>query len=263
MSEMRAFGSVEDFLFEAPLYEKVTKPATEEELASITKQPIDGFCPYCGTLSMFSRRGKLLIPAEWQQQRGSFEISLTCARNEKHKLFFQVFIHKGGLEKIGQYPSYATVAQGYIKSHRKLLTKQDSEELTKAIGLAAHDAAIGAFTYVRRIFERLIRKCFDDNKSAEGWTEEQYKVRMEDRILLMKNHLPEFVVESRKLYGILSSGVHELTEEQCSSFFPVARESVLLILSENQRKKDEKTRKSALQAAIAHYEPAAPAARTP
>lgn len=262
MGEMRAFGSLEDFLFEAPLYEKLAKPLSEDELASIMRQPLDGYCPYCGSDSMFTRRGKLLAPVEWQQHRGSFEITLTCARNEKHRLFFEIFIHKGGLEKIGQYPSYATIAQGYIKSHRRLLSKQDNEELTKAVGLAAHDAAIGAFAYIRRIFERVIRKCFEDNKATEGWTEEQYKVRMEDRILLMKDHLPEFVVESRKLYSILSSGVHELTEEQCRTFFPVARESILLILSENQRKKDEKTRRSALQAAIAQYKPTVPPAST-
>jgi hypothetical protein len=107
---------------------------------------------------MFNRRGKLLVPVEWQQHRGSFETVLTCVRNEKHRLIFHVFIEKGSVQKIGQYPSYATVAQGYIKTHRKLLSKP-GEELTKAIGLAAHDAGIGAFTYIRRIFERLIRKC--------------------------------------------------------------------------------------------------------
>jgi hypothetical protein len=75
--------------------------------------------------------------------------------------------------------------------------------------------------------ERLIKKCFDENKAAEGWTEDQYKVRMEDRILLMKDHLPEFLVDNRKLYAILSLGVHELTEADCLSFFPVARDTML------------------------------------
>jgi hypothetical protein len=42
MSGMSAFGSLADFLFEAPMYEKVRLPGTEAELASIAKQPMDG-----------------------------------------------------------------------------------------------------------------------------------------------------------------------------------------------------------------------------
>jgi hypothetical protein len=253
MADRRPFISLEEFLFEAPLYEQVRLPGTEDELKSIEKQPMDGYCPECGERSMFLRRGKLLNRGDWGTARGSNDMTLQCVRNEKHFIYFHVLFVKWGLQKIGQYPSFATIAQGSVKEYRRLLSKEDGSELTKAIGLAAHDAGIGAFIYIRRIFERIIRKCFDEHKDAEGWTEDQYLVRMDDKILLMKDHLPDFLIQNRKLYKILSNGVHNLTETDCLAFFSVARESIMHILEEEKRKKDEKARRAALQMAIAEH----------
>lgn len=44
------------------------------------------------------------------------------------------------------------------------------------------------------------------------------------------------------LYGILSKGIHELTEEQCLTYFPVLKDCLYMILDqwEEMRKKEEK-----------------------
>jgi hypothetical protein len=74
----------------------------------------------------------------------------------------------------------------------------------------------GSYVYLRRIFERLIKGRFDEFKETEKWSEEDFlKVRMHERIELLKEHLPEFLVRNKKVYSILSLGVHELDEKVC------------------------------------------------
>ena len=50
---------------------------------------------------------------------------------------------------------------------------------------------------------------------------------------MLKQHLPEFLVENRKLYGIMSVGVHTLSEAECLAAFPVVRIGIDLILDEH------------------------------
>jgi hypothetical protein len=65
---------------------------------------------------------------------------------------------------------------------------------------------------------------------------------MDEKIELLKLHLPEFLVQNRKLYGILSKGVHELSERECLEYFDSVKVGVELILDEKleQHKKQQK-----------------------
>jgi hypothetical protein len=56
---------------------------------------------------------------------------------------------------------------------------------------------------------------------------------MDDKIAVLKQHLPKFLVENRSLYGIMSVGVHTLSEEKCLAAFPVVRVAIELILDEH------------------------------
>jgi hypothetical protein len=162
------------------------------------------------------------------------------------------------VEKCGQFPSYATIEQGSVKSLRKLIPGDDGAELARAIGLASHGVGIGSFVYVRRIFERVIKRKFDELQTTEGWPPEALDgKRMDQRIQLMKDHLPDFLVRNNKLYGILSLGIHELNEEDCLSFFPIAYSSIKFILDEDRRKREEKNERIEIESAIAGYKPPA------
>jgi hypothetical protein len=112
--------------------------------------------------------------------------------------------------------------------------------LYKAIGLAAHGEGIGSFVYLRRVFERLIRSRFDQYKAEEGWTDEDFKLRMDEKIALLKAHLPSFLVEIREIYSIFSKGIHELDNEDCLQFFEVGRRAILIVL-EDDLKRSERT----------------------
>ena len=117
---------------------------------------------------------------------------------------------------MGQDPSLADIANDASKTYRSVLSEEDSRELHKAIGLAAHGVGIGSFVYLRRIFERLIQARFETFKNEEGWVEFDFeKLRMPERIEFLSAHLPSFLVENRKIYSILSLGLHELSEESC------------------------------------------------
>jgi hypothetical protein len=120
--------------------------------------------------------------------------------------------------------------------------------------LAAHGVGIGSFVYIRRIFERLIVGRFKEAKDAEGWTDEQFaKLRMAERIELLKDHLPPFLVANKKLYSIVSRGIHSLGENECLQFFEVLRASCAIILDEDKRKKEELAMKNNLEKAIQKY----------
>jgi hypothetical protein len=67
-----------------------------------------------------------------------------------------------------------------------------------------------------------------------GWDEAAYCAAyfMEKKIEFLHDHLPVFLVQNRKLYNILSAGIHELTEAQCAEGYELARLGITLIVEE-------------------------------
>jgi hypothetical protein len=59
---------------------------------------------------------------------------------------------------------------------------------------------------------------------------------------MLSSYLPSALTSNTVLYGILSKGIHELTEEQCLTYFPVLKDCLYMILDqwEEMRKKEEK-----------------------
>lgn len=104
---------------------------------------------------------------------------------------------------------------------------------------------------MRRIFEALIEKARQAAASVPGWDESAFaNARMDDKIVILKQHLPEFLVENRSLYGIMSSGVHTLSEAECLAAFPVVRVGIDLILDEQLEKHAREEKIAAAKKAI-------------
>jgi hypothetical protein len=181
-------------------------------------------------------------------------VEFQCALKEEHKIYLFVNVAGGEVEKCGQRPSYASLVQAQDAELTKLLSKDDRREYNKAIGLAAHDAGIGAYTYLRRIFERLISSRFHEHQAAKNWKDEDFKkLRMNEKIAFLKEFLPELLVKNSAAYSILSEGLHTLSEEQCLNFFPVLRDGVLLVLEQDRELKERANRESAFTKAISAY----------
>lgn len=128
-------------------------------------------------------------------------------------------------------------------------------EFYKAIGLAAHGEGIASFVYLRRVFERLIRSRYDEFKGQEGWQDEEfYRLRMEEKVQLLRGHLPEYLIQIRKIYSIFSLGVHELKDDDCLRFFEIGKRSIIVILEEDMKKKEELAARDSLAKAVAEYD---------
>jgi hypothetical protein len=248
----------ERLFFRTPLYSD--SPITDAQVKQLFVEDLklDGYCPSCGEKRTFRRSFSSMKASDYQSFAVDSEIrnddlALRCTRYD-HRILFHCRIDKGRIQKIGQYPSFADIAIDESKSYSRLLSKSDAAEFHKALGLAAHDVGIGSYVYLRRIFERLIQKRFDEFKTSENWSDEDFKkLRMAERIEFLQGHLPSFLVRNAKLYSILSVGVHELDEKQCLAFFDVLKQSTIVILEEDRLKKEEIERQKKLEKQIAAF----------
>lgn len=76
------------------------------------------------------------------------------------------------------------------------------------------------------------------------------QARVAERIKMLEGYLPDILVKNTTIYGILSKGIHELSEEECRKYFPVVKECIYQILgmweSERRKQADEDALSKAL-----------------
>lgn len=263
MADLKQLNDLTDFVMNAPLYAEylVNAPGDMEPLFRGPLLRIDGHCPGCGKETTYFR-STAMHDSTWNKgiYQKAFDNPIinstyNCSRNHTHQL--NVIYHVEGItriQKIGQLPSLASIAQDETRTYRSVLRGEASSEFHKAIGLAAHGVGIGSFVYLRRIFERLVIGRYESHKAEKEWTDEQfYSLRMGEKISFLKDYLPSFLVENRNIYGILSRGIHELSEKDCLSFFPVLKASIIYILEDDRRKLDDLKRRDEIAKALAQF----------
>lgn len=249
---------LQSWLFDTPLYAE-----TEIDFESIfwllcKDVRIDGHCPFCGRGAIFHRdSGQLDVDkTQYVFDYGTecLFLSFACGREKKHRLIFAVRIAEEKIQKIGQWPSLADIANDESRRFRSVIDQASAAELHRAIGLAAHGVGIGSFVYLRRVFERVVNDRFEQVKDSEGWDEADFtNKRMEEKIDVLKNHLPDFLVNNQRIYGILSKGIHELTEEECLKAFEFLKQSIFFILEEDEHKRQMLERRKSAEKAISAF----------
>ena len=230
---------------------------TEYDLASVSDEDyarlmygqgaIDAFCRGCNRSSVFNVEGLSYGFSEKLaevRKSGIVNVVAKCGRNknslspgcsqEIHICFYRNW---NTLTKIGQYPSKADLDFGGLDPvFSRELNKGFREELGKAIGLRAHGIGIDSFVYLRRIFERLRHEAHLEAQKDNLWDEAKESLynsgRMREKIQLLGSFLPNRLVTNAPLYGILSRGVHELSEEECLEYFDLVRNAILMILKQ-------------------------------
>jgi hypothetical protein len=244
---------VEDWLLKLPLYSPVELGDdiySAIEAIELFGETMDAFCPSCQQNATFAstistsaenikqeeqrniQRRQLGVYSQSAWKIPNFMKAIVCTR-AGHIVHFYFIHDENSIIKIGQYPSLADMATGDTSQFIKALGKERLHELNKAIGLAAHGVGIGAYVYLRRVFESLIEDAHQKAKLGQGWNEEGYQpARMKERVAMLKSWLPSFIVEHPQLYGILSLGVHELTEGECLKNFEALKSAILVIAEE-------------------------------
>lgn len=164
--------------------------------------------------------------------------SCVCAMDMTHSLDFVVEIIGNTMVKIGQYPAYADLEISELNNFKKVLSNNDLKELKRANGLYSNGIGAGSYVYLRRVFERLVESA--KNKAIqEGVNEDKFSgASIEQKIKELRSYLPDFLVNNKQIYGIISKGIHELSDDECLEYYPVMYGAILMILKEWKEKID-------------------------
>lgn len=218
-----------------------------------TSGSIDAYCPKCKKRSVFRIQSGSYPYSTEKQQITKFGLITVCAKctrethneitgrleNCEHKFYAIFKRYSNDLLKIGQYPSKADMDFGELDDSYKELPKNLRNELGTSIGLYAHGVGIGSFVYLRRIFENLVEEAHQKANHEQDWEEDKYiQSRMTEKIKLLSNYLPTRLVSSANLYGILSKGLHELSEDECRKHYSLVRQAIQLILKQKHEEKE-------------------------
>ena len=172
-----------------------------------------------------------------------------CSMNERHHLDYIVLTTDNSMKKIGQYPSVADMTFPELDAYKHVISKEDRKELGTAIGLFASGVGVGSYVYLRRILERLVYQAKET--AADAIDNEMFeRARVAEKIKMLEGYLPDILVKNTTIYGILSKGIHELSEQECRKYFPVVKECIYQILgmweSERRKQADEDALSKAL-----------------
>ena len=268
-------GKIEELLVNKGLYDSVDitvddldeieKCLTKDEYAGNT---IDCFCVHCATNRVFEYTNsevhedtgimrmsvfddgnpKVRHPKREEQFRRylnkRYAMTYRCTRDRQHFIIFDLITTDDKIIKVGQYPSVADLVIPEIAKYKPVLGTQ-YREFSKAIGLFAHGIGIGSFVYLRRIIENLVFDKYNEvSENLEISNTEFMRLKFDEKIEALKPYLPEVLVANKNIYGIVSKGIHELSEEECREMFPYIKAGIELILdsllAEKERKSKEK-----------------------
>lgn len=193
---------------------------------------------------------------------------LVCSLDKSHHVTAYYIIHKATdvckkqddseeyeklkyclvLEKIGQEPSMADLQMFDIEKYKKVLSSDSLRDFSMALGLHASGVGCGSLLYLRRIYETLIKNAQNKCSKLPEWNEEEYnKRRFNEKIEYLESLgekiIPDDLLDVKdKIYGWLSKGVHELSEQDSKELFPALKYSIELILDEQiaQKEKEDK-----------------------
>ena len=253
------FPSASELCVVWPLYKEYVVANTAKIINDLynfitSNDTIDTFCPWCGDQTViFGGKHELDVSIHnFTIKNRFFNKKFICSRKHHHDFVFYFRLHKRMLSKVGQSPSMADIEKGYIKKYRQVIDQKHYKELSRALGLASHGVGIGSFVYLRRIFEKLVEEARLKAAQKADWDDDAYqRSRMDEKIDLLRSYLPDFLVSERKIYSILSAGIHELNEDMCLQYFPVIKTGIELILDQTLAMNEQEKKMNSAKKEIA------------
>lgn len=235
--------SMENFFLDLPLFEKTfIKDDNFEEIYNFYKfnGAVNLYCTSCMKITSFKSvvNGIEGINMTYQciPKKYSYtvrEYILSCSMDERKYRFYFLF-NEDYFVKIGEYPEALELNNWGKNRYSKILDKDKVNELKLSLMLNSKRLGIGAMTYLRRIYEDLINKAHNQvlelNSGVKLFLDnEKMSIKIEK---LGEDNLSEFMYKNKNIYGLLSKGIHELSEEECIKNFRVLYDSIILILEE-------------------------------
>ena len=256
----------EEFVL-APLYKKISidPNASSAETFPYNDFRLELYCPKCKKRRIFNFANSTLIIA-FYDLKGNF-VSETVSESLGNKTDTYIsFKAKGDcrhdiiiiirilpdfkIEKVGQFPSiYDLNEEINNKDFLKLLDDEYKSYYKTACSLYSFNTCIGALTYLRRIFEKLLADCFKENSEDINISESAFKsMKIEDKVKNLKGYLPSIVFEQgfNKIYSKISDGIHNLSEEECSVIFSILKSAIEEIMIEELARKEKFKRQKEL-----------------
>lgn len=234
--------TAQEFFFDLPLYTKIKISENQVFHDLCRTVHVDGYNPIKGVDSTFCLNRHIDYSHVYGETTDL--LRLDCQRYANSLYVLVHFCEEEDyIEKVGQYPSVADIHIAQIKRYRKVLGEAYIRDFTRAVGLAANGIGTGSFVYLRRVFEHLILEIADKSIQSGEIDKTQFETsKMDNRLKLLSSHLPDVVLENKPLYGVLSAGIHELSEEDCLNYFSIVRSVIELILDEmeHSRQMEEK-----------------------
>jgi hypothetical protein len=235
--------SIEEFLLKDGLYRERHLLGDGSFVRRLQGGPdiqFDAYCTKCKMMSTFREKATrsggagMRSPTDERYLKDDiFSLVLFCQRNEKHKYFYVIEVERQAIQKIGQSPSMADIAFPQIEMYKSVLDESYLRELKSAMGLFAHGVGIGSFTYLRRVFEKLIIDERDAERASGKPLVGFEELPLDQKIDALKDRLPSALLKYKLIYGVLSVGLHQLDEQKCLAYFPVVQAIIFLILDDH------------------------------
>jgi hypothetical protein len=100
----------------------------------------------------------------------------------------------------------------------------------------------------------LIDRRFQELREQKGWNDADFTgKRMEEKVEFLKDYLPDFLVQNKRMYSILSKGIHDLEEKECLGVFEMLKHAIFFILDEDRHKREQLGLRGKAEKAIATW----------
>lgn len=217
---------------------------------------VDLFCPNCNVNKTFVIKktntsrglGETFTREELTYHHHINEFSYECPTCKKI-LYIALFYNGQDIIKISQYPSLYDVSRDELKKYKSndLINEENFNQIYKADICASESYFIAAFAYMRRVYETLMLSVFHQHESELNLTIDEFKkLSGQEKIKIIRPYLAIDEGIYGPLYSLLSGGIHEYTEDECSKYYSFLKLVLLDVLREQKSRNEREANRKAI-----------------
>lgn len=217
---------------------------------------IDLFCPHCKTNKTYVVKrtsttkglGSTFVREDMMEHGHIVEFTYVCPTCKK-QLYIALYHNGQDVIKISQYPSLYDISRDELKQYKKndLIAEESFNQIYKADICASENYFVAAYTYMRRVYEDLLLSVFQQHGNEIDLTVDEFKkLGGQEKIKTTRQYLAIDEGIYGPLYAILSGGIHEYTEEECSEYYRFLKLVLLDILREQKAKVEREANRKAI-----------------